>query len=155
MDPPSAQTCACYCGNSRVTVHGPVLARIHCHCLICQTIYQQPFADVVILNSRGVTIPPDQNIDFRTYRAQPAINRGRCAACDLPVAGFLTAAPRLKLAFVPTKNFTATAPMPSPDCHIFYHRRVTDAPDDLPKYSSYSSSEFAVTALVLKRILFG
>jgi hypothetical protein len=155
MNPPSGQTCACNCGNSRVTVHGPVLARILCHCLICQKIYQQPFADVVILNSRGVAIPPNQNIDFQTYRAQPAINRGRCAACALPVVGFLTPAPWLKLAFVPTENFPTTAPMPSPACHIFYHHRVTDAPDDLPKYSSYLSSEFAVTTLVLKRTLFG
>ncbi len=71
----------------------------------------------------------------------------------MPVVGFLWLAPFLKLAFVPSANFPDQAALPKPEAHIFYHRRLTDAGDNLPKVSGYWPSEFTVTKLVMGGML--
>jgi hypothetical protein len=133
-------------------VHGRILGRLLCHCLICQDVYQLPFADVTVLRATSVTIDSDAPIDFRTYRRPPALNRGRCAHCRNPVLG-LIAAPGLKLAFIPSAAYPDASPLPRPAFHIFYHRSRADHPDQLRKYSGYLPSQLAVTGLILRGLL--
>jgi hypothetical protein len=128
---------------------GTALARLHCHCQICQALYKQPRADVTIWWGQNVELPDSHRIRFKHYRLPPAINRGTCPACGLPVVGFLRLAPFVQLAFVPAMNFPRGAGLPRPSAHIFYHRRVKDARDRLPKISGYWPSELYASRLVL------
>lgn len=57
--------------------------------------------------------------------------------------------PFVTLAFIPATNFVDQSQLPPAAAHIFYHRRVRDVADDLPKYSGYWMSELAVVRSVL------
>jgi hypothetical protein len=149
------QSGACPCGKSTVYVSGPPIGRFLCHCQICQSIYKQPFADVITFWASAVSLPREDSVKFKRYRPPPALRRGTCASCSSPVAGFLRVAPFMRLAFVPSRNFPASAGLPLPSTHIFYHRRLGDALDSLPKISGYWSSELAVAKIVLGSMLHG
>jgi len=149
------QSCACPCGQSTFSVSGAPVSRFLCHCQICQSVYKQPFSDVTFFWVGAISLPEDHSIQFQRYRLPPALRRGSCAACSAPVIGFLRLAPFVQLAFVPSQNFSAPAALPSPSAHIFYHRRVSDAHDSLPKVSGYWPSEFAVTRMVMGSIFHG
>lgn len=143
------QPCACRCGQSTFLVNGTPALRLFCHCRICQSVYRQPYADVAVFWAGAITLPKDHSIQFRRYRSPPALRRGTCPTCGAPAVGFLRLAPFLQLAFVPSANFPDPAALPAPGAHIFYHRRVADAQDSVPKFSGYWPSEFAVTRMVL------
>ena len=49
--------------------------------------------------------------------------------------------PGLTVAFVPSQNFPRPVELPEPDRHIFYHRRVADIADAIPKLSGYWASQ--------------
>ncbi|WP_139351314.1 GFA family protein [Rhodanobacter sp. B05] len=144
-----SQSCACSCGESRFAVSGMPITRLLCHCTICQSVCKQPFADVTAWWGGAITLPERHNVQFKKYRAPPALRRGTCGSCGMPVVGFLRLAPFLRLAFVPSANFPDQAALPKPKAHIFYHRRLTDASDNLPKVSGYWPSELTVTKLVM------
>jgi len=149
------QSCACPCGESRFTVDGAPILRVLCHCRICQSVYEQPFADVTAYLAGAISLPENNLVQFKRYRPPPALRRGTCPSCSAPVVGFLRLAPFVQLAFVPSKNFPGAAALPLPSAHIFYHRRVNDAHDSLPKISGYWASEFAVTQMVLRSMFHG
>lgn len=141
--------CACQCGRTTFTVSGRPLARLYCHCQICQALYRQPRADVTVWWRGSVELADDQRVQFKRYRLPPAINRGTCPSCGMPVVGFLRLAPFVQLAFVAAMNFPRRAALPRPSAHIFYHRRVKDVRDRLPKIGGYWPSELYATRLVL------
>jgi len=145
--------CACQCGRSKFTVSGRPPARLYCHCKICQALYRQPRADVTIGWGQSVELPENQRIQFKRYRLPPAINRGTCPSCGLPVAGFLRLAPFVQLAFVPAMNFPRRTGLPRPSAHIFHDRRVRDEADRPPKISGYWPSELFVTKLIFANML--
>ncbi len=142
------QTCACPCGASRLDVSGRPLVRLFCHCTICQGFNRQPYADVTAFWAGNVTLRSGDQVEFRRYRPRPAARRGKCRSCSAPVVEFLRLAPFVQLAFVPSRLFPDQGALPPPALHIFYHRRLGDIADDLPKVSGYWSSELAV----MKRI---
>jgi hypothetical protein len=133
-------------------VSGTPVTRLICHCTICQALYKQPFADVTVWWAGAVALPEHHPIQFKRYRAPPALQRGTCGSCGAPVVGFLRLAPFLKLAFVPSANFANPAALPEPKVHIFYHHRLADVADNLPKISGYWPSEIAVTKLVVRSL---
>lgn len=143
------QDCACLCGASRFTVDGNPIGRFFCHCTICQKVYGKPFADVAYFRGDAVAPPVGQPVEFRRYRSPPALRRGTCAKCGNPVVGFLAIVPGLTVAFVPSQNFPRPAELPAPDRHIFYHRRVAEIPDQVPKLSGYWPSQAYVTRSIL------
>ena len=136
-------------GELSTQVNGTPALRLFCHCQICQAIYKQPYADVTAFWAGAISLPEDHSIQFRRYRPPPALRRGTCPSCGAPVVGFLRLAPFLQLAFVPSRNFSTPAALPTPGAHIFYHRRIADVHDPLPKVSGYWRSELAVTKMVL------
>ena len=141
--------CTCRCNSTRFEVAGAPLTRFYCHCLICQSVYRQPFADVTAWWGHGVALPGKHLIRFRRYRSPPAVRRGSCSACGQPAVGFLSILPFMTLAFIPATSFVDQSRLPPATAHIFYHRRVRDADDDLPKYRGYWASELAVVRAVL------
>ncbi len=149
MAKPVTQTnCHCPCGESGFSYHGTPVLRFFCHCSICQQVYGKPFADIVALRSKQIALPPENDIEFSKHRLPPAVNRGVCKSCNRPVAGFLPVVPGFGLAFIPAANLPA-AELPEPSMHNFYHRRVADINDELPKVSGYWKSQWAVTASFL------
>lgn len=145
----TGQACSCSCGRSTFGITGRPFARFVCHCTICQALYRAPFADVTVLWSKDIALPQNSNIQFKKYRAPPALNRGTCASCGLPVVGLLAVAPFVRLAFIPSQNYPQSYSLPAAALHIFYHSRSADISDRLPKYSGYWRSQFAVTQLVM------
>lgn len=142
------QDCACVCAASRFTVAGEPIGRFFCHCTICQRLYRKPFADVTYFWAGSITLLDNQPIEFRGYRPPPALSRGICARCGNPVVGFLRLAPGFTIAFVPSQNFPRPVELPAPDRHIFYHRRVADIADSVPKLEGYWASEAHITRTV-------
>jgi hypothetical protein len=134
---------------TRFEVTGVPLTRFYCHCLICQSVYREPFADVTAWWGNDVDLPGTHPIQFKRYRPPPALRRGLCSACGQPAIGLLTLLPFVTLAFIPARNFTDQGALPPVTAHIFYHRRIRDMADDVPKYSGYWASELAVTRAVL------
>jgi len=141
--------CTCACNSTRFDVTGVPLTRFYCHCRICQSLYHQPFADVTAWWGNSVTLPSTDIVQFKRYRPPPAVRRGICSACGRPAVGFLTILPFMTLAFIPAGNFADQSLLPAAGAHIFYHRRVRDVADELPKYSGYWASELAVARSVL------
>lgn len=151
----TTDSCSCSCGTSSFTLNSKPLARFICHCTICQSVYQQPFADVTVLWANKVALPAKHDIRFKKYRSPPALRRGVCSSCGRPVIGFLRLAPFVQLAFVPARNYQDNGALPAPSLHMFYHSRVADVIDQLPKYSGYWRSQLAVTKLILERTFSG
>ena len=84
----------------------------------------------------------------REYRLPPNFNRGVCRTCGKPVVEVAGAGP-FKVMFIPASNFEIRDRLPPVRVDIFYHRRVQDMHDSLPKYSGYFASEWAVGKLIM------
>lgn len=138
------QSGSCRCGSSKFRVNGDSLCRFFCHCTICQSVYKQPFADVTAFRARDVEMPVNSKLEFRRLRSPPALNRGFCPECHMPVVGFLSLIPGLGIAFVPSANLPDKRELPKPFAHIFYQSRAGDVSDAVPKVSGYWRSEGAV-----------
>ena len=63
--------------------------------------------------------------------------------------------PFVRLAFVPIDNYPDQVVLPPPKMHIFYHRRVADVSDALPKYSGQWRSQLAATPLIISVMFHG
>jgi len=148
------QPAQCGCGTSKFAVHGAPIIRAYCHCQICQAFNNGPYADITILLAKDVTMIDDTSIAYNTYSAPPAVQRGKCEACGHVAIEFLRLFPLPKLAIIPSVNFSDCTSLPEPSLHIFYHRRVADMPDSLPKYSGYLRSQLVFAQRLLSSMVF-
>ena len=76
-------------------------------------------------DDRAIRVPPP------SFAARDEARK--CAKCGNPVVESAGLSRRSALAFVPSQNFPRPAELPAPDRHIFYHRRVADIADAVPK----------------------
>jgi hypothetical protein len=148
-----AQACHCACGESRFEIDGTPLTRFVCHCTICQSYTGGAYSDVTTFWAGAVSIPAEFPVTFKKYRPPPNVSRGLCQRCGNPVVEFMTLAPFVRVSFVPTRNIPDAQKLPPPSAHIFYHRRVKDIEDSVPKITGYWSSELAVTRQILAGLL--
>ncbi len=139
---------SCECGACSFEVHTSPKGRFRCHCLICQAFNGKPFADVVAVRGKDVVLKNAGNISFKKYRSPPNFNRGVCRTCGKPVVEVAGAGP-FKVMFIPASNFVPAARLPRVQFDMFYHHRVLDMPDSLPKHSGYFASELAVGKLIM------
>ena len=147
------QDCSCLCGASRFTVDGKPIGRFFCHCAICQKVFRKPFSDATYFWAEAVALPGDQPVEFRRYRPPPALRRGNMRQMHEPRRRAPdTWSPDVRLAFVPSQNFPEPAELPAPDRHIFYHRRVADISNSVPKLSGYWPSEAHIIGMVLGKL---
>lgn len=144
---------SCGCGRTQFAIHGAPLMRSYCHCTICQEFNQAPYADITVFRARDVSLPPEGQVDYRTWRAPPAVNRGRCVDCDAPAVERLKLIGLPELVIVPTANLQLKAPLPDPCMHGFYNRRVQDVDDQLPRYNGYVPSTLALTRFLLPALI--
>lgn len=146
--------CQCSCGETRFSVQGLPLLRGYCHCTICQEFNQAPFADISIFKAGDVILPNPQSVEYKAYRPPPAVQRGKCKTCGTPAVEFMQIFPLPKLIIVPTSNLPEEC-IVQPVLHAFYHSRVSDIEDDLPKYSGYWRSQIAFGHKVAMSLLRG
>ena len=137
---------ACSCAKNKFRVMSKPLARFICHCEVCQRFSQKPFSDVTVFLKKDIKQIDISNTQFQRYKGPPNIRRGKCSQCHYPSIEFGIFD---QLAFIPTSNFAVSSSLASPSCHIFYHRRVHDVDDHLPKFSGFFSSQIQVCQLIL------
>lgn len=142
------QTYSCRCGSSQVAVDGEPIGRFICHCLVCQAVYKKPYADVTAFEARSVVPVKCESITFKKYRYPPAVDRGLCSSCGDPVVGFMSAPLLPRRAFVPSTYIEQDPKAPALLRHIFYHRRVRDIADKIPKISGYWPSELFLVGMI-------
>ena len=139
---------SCDCGTFSFKTSKAPAARFMCHCLFCQDFTGVAFADVCVMMGYQIEMSGTENLVSKKYRLPPNLNRNRCAKCGKPAMETMGAGP-LKLVFVPSKIFVEQEFLPPPQFHAFYNRRVADTVDNLPKYSHYWPSQFAITKTIL------
>lgn len=141
--------CQCQCGAVRYTVKAPPLVHAYCHCTICQAFNEAPFGDILLYRAQDVDVPDETLIEYNTHRPPPAVQRGKCRACGKPAVEHMKMPGLPTMIFVPTKNVLEADSLPPASMHLFYHSRVADIDDPLPKHSGYWPSQWAF----MKRML--
>lgn len=58
------QEVSCSCGQSKFIIHGELLTRFICHCQICQKIYKDNSADILVFSKNSVTLMNDTTIQY-------------------------------------------------------------------------------------------
>lgn len=138
----------CACGTFSFTTSKAPAARFVCHCLFCQDYTGEAFSDVSVLMAHQIEMKGTADLIHKKYRLPPNLNRTRCAKCSKPAMETMDAGP-LKLVFLPSKIFVEQELLPPVRLHVFYNRRVADVADDLPKYSHYWPSQFAISKTIM------
>ena len=139
---------SCGCGQTQVTVDQPPMLRFHCHCTICQNLYHKPFSDVTVMWANNATLIESKKIEYR--RPGLLLKRGVCTQCEKPIFATMTLFPGIKLAFIPADRYENQARLPLPTAHIFYHRRLEELNDGIPKTVGFIKSELVISWLILK-----
>lgn len=147
-------SCQCECGHVRYSVSGPALLRGFCHCTICQEFNQAPFADISLFKASNVDFPASETVQYKAYKKlPPAVQRGKCAACQGVAIERLKLPLMPEIVVVPSANVMEASILPEPALHIFYHRRVADVQDSLPKYEGFMTSQWAFSHRLLKALM--
>ncbi len=143
------QKCTCECGKTKFTIQGEPIVRIACHCQICQEFNKAPFADVTIFRSKDIVLEDSKTISLRKYKSPPAVQRGKCIHCDKPVIEFLDMPLLPALTIIPSNLIPYGPLLPKLSAHIFYHRRVADIEDSLPKISGSIKSQLTLSKMLI------
>ena len=152
-DESSKQECQCECGNTKFTIQGKPIVRTFCHCTICQEFNNAAYADVTIFLSKDVHLYDKEKVNFKKYKSPPAVQRGKCATCNKPAIELLDLPLFPSLTIIPSENILPGPFLPEASSHIFYHRRVSNISDKLPKYSGFIKSQIAFSAKLLSGII--
>lgn len=146
------QKCQCQCGKTKFTIQGEPIVRIACHCTICQEFNKTAFGDVTIFLSKDVVLADKESISLRKYKRPPAVQRGKCLDCDKPVIEFLDLPAFPSLTIIPSELIPYGPLLPKLSAHIFYHRRVADIEDSLPKICGAIKSQLFLSKKLLPGI---
>lgn len=140
---------SCQCGHARFSLTAEPRLRFICHCTLCQRFNGAPQADIAIFRRDEVALTDPSTVEFKRYKSPPAVDRGRCRACDQPFVEYLTLPLLPSLAFVPVAVLEGVMTLPEPAMRLFYDKRVQDADDDLPRFSGVFASQLAATRQIL------
>ena len=143
----------CRCELNQLPISGKPLFRTICHCNFCQEFNDRHYGDIVILRQSDIALPKAPNITYHSYKRPEIVQRGRCAQCNTPVVEHLRIPLFPQMAFVPVSAIKGNVKFPEPAMHMFYHRRVKDIDDQIPKYSGYISSELSFMGRMIKDLI--
>ena len=147
------QVCSCSCGKSSVIVCAIPVSRFSCHCLNCQSYTGLPVSDDCAFLSRSVIFPEVNSIEYSQYNSLVSFQRGKCSFCGSPVVSVFSIFNILKFVFIPSKNIPAALSLPKTEAHTFFHRRVSEIYDTVPKYYGYWSSQYNTARILLVALL--
>lgn len=143
----------CQCGDVQFEVKGKPLLRGYCHCTICQEFNKADYADITLYRAKDVVMPKQGSVQYKAYTSPAMVHRGKCVSCKQPAIEYLSLPLMPKLVIVPTSNIKTQSNLPDSRLHIFYHSRVKDIKDSLPKYEGYLKSQLAFFAGLIKGYL--
>jgi hypothetical protein len=146
------QDCQCPCGHTKFTIQGKPISRAFCHCTICQEFNHAAYADVTIFLSKDVLLHDEKCVNFSAYKKPPAVQRGKCSKCDKPAIERFDLPLLPSLTIIPSGNIPAGPFLPESSAHIFYHRRLADISDELPKYSGFLKSQVVFNAKLMPNL---
>lgn len=152
---PSNPIGKCACGETQFSVVGSPILRAICHCEICQEFNNAPYADITIFRGKDINLPEDNIVEFKSYALPPILQRGKCSACNQATIEIIKAPLMPKLTIVPSKTIADPSLLPEVSFHSFYHRRIEDATDNLPKYSGYLTSQVCFMGKLMGAMLRG
>lgn len=137
------QNARCECGQVDYGVQAQPLIRAICHCTICQAFNQAPYADICIYKARDVEMPDESLVRYKSWQSPKVVHRGVCVACEKPIVEKLTMPLLPNYVMVPTRTLQNSSLVPDAEMHVFYHSRLADIDDELPKYNGYLRSQTA------------
>ncbi|MGH1419313.1 MAG: GFA family protein [Hyphomicrobiaceae bacterium] len=143
----------CECQHVRFEFEGLPLFRAFCHCKICQEFNQADFADIIVVRSKDITVREMERIKFKSYRQPPILSRGRCVKCNGVAIETMRIPVLPRLTILPYQTLSRATGVPDPQFHMFYHRRVKEVCDDLPKSSNYLQSQLRFSSALLAGLL--
>lgn len=143
----------CDCGSTRFSIQGKPIVRMYCHCTICQEFNNAPYGDITVFRSKDVCLNNDESVVYTRFKSPPAVDRGTCSSCQKPAIENFNLPLMPSLTIIPSVNIKAKAYLPEPALHIFYHRRVDNIDDRLPKYSGFLKSQLALMGRLLPGLL--
>jgi hypothetical protein len=143
----------CACGRSTIDVSGPPLLRIACHCGLCRRFNAAPFADITLYRDKHVRPGSDTEVRYSRLRRPPAVDRGVCGHCKKPFLERMRWPLMPAIAFVPSNLLEGRVALPDISARVFYDMRVADVEDQVPRYSGYLRSQWAVARRLLPALL--
>ena len=141
----------CECGSNHFTIQGQPILRFVCHCNACQAFTGRDYSDVTFFLSDDVLIENDDSLDYQSFSKPKMVSRGTCQHCDTPFLEKLELPLLPKMTLIPSPVLDDKIPLPVPECHVFYHRKVAACDDTLPKYSGFLKSQLVLTRLILQK----
>ena len=143
----------CNCGNIYFKNEAQLTARFICHCTLCRSYSGTDFYDEAFFAVDDIGIVDDEKLSWqRNFSGRSPVNRGTCKVCDKPAISIIDM-PFMKFSLVPADSIPEHIDKKKASCHVFYHRRVNDVDDVLPKYRSYWSSQIMNSWHLLVAIL--
>ena len=131
----------CECGHFRLRKDAKVVKRFICHCEFCKNHVDGDFNDECFLRVSDLEFIDEKEISFnRSPSLRKPLGRGKCINCNNPVVSFAKL-PIGGFILVPTELLPKNLELPDVCSHVFYHRRITEFRDSVPKYSNYWSSQ--------------
>ena len=137
---------ACSCGKNHFSILNQPVGRFICHCTICQKYTGNDYSDVLVFLKRDIANLNITDTEFKRHKLPPNIRRGLCRSCHKPSIEFGLLD---QYAFIPASNIQNLAQFAPASIHIFYHRRVKEIHDNLPKYNGFISSQLMVSNLII------
>lgn len=142
--------CSCSCEANKYELASEPLVRFYCHCEVCQQFTGGPYSDVTVALAKDLNNADIAATEFKRMKLPPNIRRGKCTQCHKPS---IELGIGNQLVFIPTSTVKNPEALPAPTFHMFYHRRVQDFDDNLPKYEGFIKSQLAATQRLVSPLL--
>lgn len=146
-------TGGCNCQESHYTTAGTPMFRAFCHCKTCQAYNQADFGDIIVMRSKDVSLIGQDKIAYKYHQRPPLLQRGNCTKCGGVIVEKMRIPLLASMTIIPAQTLRDHENLPAPSFHMFYHRRVADAADQLPKHKGYLKSQMAFSAKVLGSLM--
>lgn len=145
-------TGGCHCQKTQYSVSGTPMFRAFCHCTTCRAYNQSDFADIIVMRSPDVSLRGQDKIAFRYHQSPPLLERGKCQECGSAIIEKMRIPMLPKMTIIPAQTLFDYENLPPSVFHMFYHRRVSEVADELPKHAGYLRSQIAFSANVLSSL---
>lgn len=142
---------SCDCGSCIIESTTHPKARLRCHCTICQSFTGVAFSDVALLPGYRATFTNPNLIQYKMYKTfrfpPPNLRRGRCMKCGKALIETWGFGP-LKMLFIRAVCIEKQELLPLPEADIFYEHHLIEFNDQVPKYTGYLQSQYAIAKII-------
>lgn len=120
------------------------LFRMVCHCQTCQTFFGSPYNDECTFWFGSVKNISLAEMEFKAYQSiLSPIRRGTCIRCGQVTCCLAKIGPLVLFLMVPSAQLKQEN-CPKPVSHIYYHRRLANADDQVRKISGHFFSQLEI-----------